>query len=715
MARTFIGELILRLRDDSSGKAKQAAAQISGAMKNIEDSARRLNAAPWGGKFQQQLNKLGASAKDIDQLRSAWDRLHASMSGRSLSSALQRSEIGNWKSAVLGNFIQQQQAVRRELDETKRHYKNWQTAIQGIGRSGLVMMGGYTGVYMGGVAARGGLTASAQWEREKFRGRMTGMPVGEQDQILDRSEQLGMKYPSASITDIAEMARSARSMMGSTEGGLAVLEEMVKGMVTLQSAQGTDNAVGQLRNLLRGIDNLGKNSTGATGLRDTREIIGGMIRAAQIEGADLDIGKLFSFARRAKIAGPGLSTEFVSTASPAMMQDMTPEGFGTALSSAYQAFVIGSNAVASKKNIEAQHELGIRGKGGLVDAKLFGQDPYAWVKRNLAPALQKAGVDMQDETAVAQAVAKLTRNTMASGLLTRLITQMPQIDRLRQQYGMAMGPEAADEALRSDPFVALEGFISSLKNLSAAVGEDTMPTIVSGLNSLAAGINNLQNSWRDGDAMTKLGIGAGAGAAGFGAYKVLAGLWALTTAGPALNAAAVSLQAAAVSLGGPGVAGAGGGGRKKGAGWFGGAATFIASLPFLLSGSSADQDLSPEEIKRNRMKYWEGWSKRNYMIPERPTGYQGSEAQLGGQRAASGGGNPLQSAVDNATRVGRDMQDALSVTARPNVDSSSIDAAIAKARQLLGLFQQVGEASRNAESSVNREMNRSFSDQGVMP
>lgn len=46
------------------------------------------------------------------------------------------------------------------------------------------------------------------------------------------------------------------------------------------------------------------------------------------------------------------------------MQDMTPEGFGTALSSAYQAFVVGSNAVASKDNIKAQRNLGLRtGKG----------------------------------------------------------------------------------------------------------------------------------------------------------------------------------------------------------------------------------------------------------------------------------------------------------------------------------------------------------------
>jgi hypothetical protein len=79
--------------------------------------------------------------------------------------------------------------------------------------------------------------------------------------------------------------------------------------------------------------------------------------------------------RRAKIAGPGFSTEFLANVAPALIQDQTAPGAGTALSSAFQAFVIGSNAVASKKNLAEQERIGIRKDGKLVNSQLMGENP----------------------------------------------------------------------------------------------------------------------------------------------------------------------------------------------------------------------------------------------------------------------------------------------------------------------------------------------------
>lgn len=374
MARTFIGELIFRFKDDASAKAQQAAKAIGGSISDIEREAKRLNNAPWGGKLQRDLEKLGASGRDLEKLRASWERLHASMSARNLSKAARSQELANWSLAAQGHFA----GLAKQLHESDKRARGLVGSINQLVKLGAYSVAGGSLIYGAGQAVRGGARASGEWEREKFRQQMASIPEGERQRITAEAEKLGKQFPSVSITDIAEMARKARSMMGDVEKGMAILPDLVRGLVTLQSAKG-DAAVSELSDLLRGIDNAGKNG-GELGIQNTREIIAGMIRAAQVEGDDLDTGKLFQFARRGKIAVPGLSTEFLATAAPAFFQDMTAEGFGTALSSAYQAFVIGSNAVASKQNIQAQRDMGLRtgdGKGELVDGSLFGRNPYA--------------------------------------------------------------------------------------------------------------------------------------------------------------------------------------------------------------------------------------------------------------------------------------------------------------------------------------------------
>lgn len=752
MARTFIGELILRLKDEMSGKAQAAASKLDTSVERIQATARKFNQTSWGGKFEGQLAKLGATAADIDKVREAWDRLERSIQTRNLSSALAGVEKSNFKAAAIAEFTAIKSAWDARANAIERRTKTMAKRMETALRPILVALGGYTGVYMAGVAGRDAVTSSAKWEREKFRGKMANIPAEEQNKLLDESEKLGAQYPSVGITEIAELARSARAMMGDTERGLAILPDLVRGLVTLQSAKGPDAAVDELRNLLRGIDNAGKNAGGELGIESTRDIIAGLIRAAQVEGSDLDVGKLFQFARRGKIAVPGLSTEFLANVAPAFMQDMTPEGFGTALSSAYQAFVIGSNAVASKKNIARQREIGIRDDKGLVQADMFGTNPYQWVKEVLVPALKKKGVDMENETEVAQEVAQLSRNTNATGLLTRMITQQQQVDRLLEQYANSMGPEAADQARFKDPFVAYKGFIESLRNLSAAVGEDVMPTITAGLNSLANGINALQQAWRDGDPMAKLGITGAAFGAGFGAWKMASAIWGLMTAGTNLNTAAFALEAAAVKLSGGNVDLLDEGGKRRPgpgskAGWLGmlGTAGAIAAAG-LTSGDdphnvySNASDAERQKMRDSARKAASGKSDleldaieagsyrkliESVTKPYNPNtpgvgeyfGGDGVDQTTTGSTTAKPevDMSSADAALQKAGLIGSDIINALSVSAKPVVDTAALERALQLANALKAALAGIGQGVQQATSSVSRQMNRNFTDQGVTP
>ena len=258
-----------------------------------------------------------------------------------------------------------------------------------------------------------------------------------------------------------------------------------------------------MNRLLRGIDNLGKNAEGEIGLDDTRQIIDGLIRASQFEGVELDAGKLFDFARRGKIAAPALSTEFIATTAAAMMEDMTAEGFGTALSSACQFLGdrIECHRLESQPRGTAAHRDPARRRQRRTGStrRYSVKNPDEWVQKHLIPALQKDGVDTSDDVATAQAVAKLARNTLATGMLARMIQQREQIDRLVRQepHSKLMALLPRNRRAQETPSSPGEGFKSSLENLSGAMGG--MPHIVSGLNSLTDVINGVQQAIRDGD------------------------------------------------------------------------------------------------------------------------------------------------------------------------------------------------------------------------
>ena len=807
MARTFIGELILRLKDDMSGKAKAAASNLDTSIDKIQRAARQLNQTSWGGQFEERLRKLGTSAKDIDQLRVAWDSLHTSMTSRNLSKSLQAMEKSNFKTAALGYFADIASKAKEADDNIGKMHSRWKEAAKDMAVYGTVG----TLLYGGANAVRGGFNASAEYQREIFLQENASIPKVEQLKIAAEADRLTSLYPSAGLTNVMEMARQARNMMGTTDRGLAILPDLVKGLVALQTAKGVDAAPGELSELLRGIDNAGKNVGGPLGIQQTQEIIAGLIRASQIEGRELDVGSLWTFMRRAKIAGPGLSTEFLANVAPALIQDMAAPTAGTSLSSAFQAFVIGSNAVASKKNIAEQERLGIRKDGKLVNSQLMGENPYQWAKEVLLPALQKDGVDVSNNVAISEAIAKLSRNTPATSMLTKMLQQREQMDRLIEQYKAAAGPDSADAAAARDPFVAARGFTESLRELATSIRG--MPEAVSILNSLTGGLQRFATALKnqDGGAQALL-AGAGIGA-GVTAWRVGMGLYGLMTAGTNLNVAAVALQAAAASLGGQGVVDNLFGAKKGG--WLsklGGAVPWIASSSWfqaLISskGSLAtlgyigsvgalaamfpnndarkpppkmyDQgaDANAENYRRiwgsriNDAGAWEGGLHRAYsgFGPEpgrwypdidhetrtdsirKPTADRDRDAREQVTRGTSSAvvdqsdrslvdahqenaetrltagvsSNPqvtpdvdmssANAAAIEATRLGAEIQNALGVSVRPNVDSASLRETLALVNAIKAGLAGIGPAIQAAHASVNRQMNRNFADHGVSP
>ncbi len=798
MAQTFIGNLILRLQENVSAGAKKAAAALNGVnaaakgingnpagaakvkqqIDGITASAVRLASANWGANVQAQFNRLGAGAKDLDKIRASWDALQARISAGGLTGKLRTNEIAAWRQSVVGHLT----AVRAQAKSTQASLAAITSGMKNAMKPIYTAAGLGTGAYVAGRLGRGGLTAASERQREFFRQQMAALPAGERDQIAQRSAELTQQFPSVDATQIMEMARNARNMMGDTPRGLAVLEDMVKGLVTLQSTKGTDVASTEISRMLKGIDNLGQNSAGQLGIDNTKQIIDGLIKAVQIEGKDLDVGKLFDFARRAKIAGPGLSTDFIFGTAPAMMQDMTAEGFGTALSSAYKSFVVGDRSQAGKTYMKEQERLGLRSgltlnkrggvenKGEFVGADLLARNPFEWVKQNLMPALEKSGVDLKDDQAVTKAISGLSANTNATGMLARMVTQREQIERLIDLYSKAMGTAAAPEAAGKDPFVAYQGILSSLNNLSAAIGESVMPAIVPGLNALSGAINSLGAGIQKMDPTTLAALGAGGvGVAGYAAFKSFGMIMSIMKAGPALNLAAANLTAAAVALKGgaalgpvantaANAAGGAAGGAATGAA-AGGAATWasrllgvakVGGVGLVLAGLYDLLSKGPEPDAGDINTVKPGEAHNNYLEKRRkaaaafkaeqdaelervlPWSESNREARRAkaftdvGRQGAAATNEPtavspqvdtssIDAAQAKSASAGAEIVKNLGVSVAPQVDTSSMQAALALAQQLLAALRGIGPAGAAAGAAVGRELRAAQSDFGVSP
>lgn len=429
---------------------------------------------------------------------------------------------------------------------------------------------------------------------------------------------------------------------------------------------------------------------------------------------------------------------------PVYIQDMGDGTTGNSLAMAFRAFVLEAvGSAGGKKYLAERDRLGIRKNGQLVDKDLFGTDPDEWVLKHLVPALQKDGIDLSNDTQIAAAVGKLSGNTTATGFMTRILTQHEQTSRWLDLMKGAMGPDAAINARFEDPFVGLAAFKSSMENLASALVP--IDTINAGLNSLTNVINRLQKAWGDGDPLAKAGIAAAGAGAAFGAWKTASAIWGLITAGTSLNAAAVSLQAAAVSLGGAGGADilGGGGGKKKGS-WFTPITLGLTGLTAFAELASNYKDYRsqhPEIQARDDARSTQNIRALKSVLDAIVPG-RGREYILAGQRAASGGGNPLQNAVDNATRlgggpvvteaqrVGQEVKDALSVTATPTIDTSSLEQALSLANQFKATLRELmanvnsvsaqsssamSAATQRARQQADAEIRRSFSDYGVAP
>ncbi|MCO5082290.1 MAG: hypothetical protein M9955_11610 [Rhizobiaceae bacterium] len=543
MARTLVGQLILKLRAEGLGEADK----VARTLRDIDSAARTLGkvrAGDWGAAFGKQLAQLKATPAEIEAVRRSWTNLVADLDNKNITKALRKQKISTWKTATISHLA----AVRAEAQETEKRIVAMHRSL-GYGLKPLMVMGGgYTGAYLGGVMGREALIAASNERRVQAEAKYAGLDVGERGKIDTRADELAERYR-LQKSEIYDVLKEASLSMPSTEAALNVSEEMARAYLVLSNMMGPEGALGGLRQFNKALDNIERVTP-----EEYRYGLENFIKAQQIVGRDIDPTAFAEAIKYARAGGKVFGDEFLFQWLPMLIAESGGSDSGTQLRAAFDQFIVGR---ASKAALSEQEALGLRDEAGrLLNQEKFTENPLTWIWDTMLPKLREKGVDTENETELARVVGQLTNNRLSSDLILRAILSMEQYRRLvEQRLPNAVGLDAADTIQADNPFAAFEGFKSSMQNLSAAILP--MDHVSAALNTLADGINALAAAARENPALTALGIGVG-GAALYGAGKFgiskMADMFGLRASAVALDGSAAALTRAAIALGGAGVA-----------------------------------------------------------------------------------------------------------------------------------------------------------------
>ncbi len=238
MARTLVGILQILLKQDVTQKAPE----INQALEGIQRTANRLGNAPWGARFQGQLDRLKLSPAEWAAVAQSYGLLARDINGR-----LGRADLATWKLGVISHLASVRAGLRQTSTQARSTAQIFKTAFAGGMIGGLGTYAAYAGV-------RGGTTAAFEQQRQQANAYFAGMSAEDRERIKGASEALSAKYGIFSA-DMFEVLKEASLSMPSTDIALEAGDTMARLFVVLETMFGREGAISGLYDLNKMADN----------------------------------------------------------------------------------------------------------------------------------------------------------------------------------------------------------------------------------------------------------------------------------------------------------------------------------------------------------------------------------------------------------------------------------------------------------------------------
>jgi hypothetical protein len=350
-------------------------------------------------------------------------------------------------------------------------------------------------------AAFEGARQSLDQAHEAVRAQAADMTAGEVKEGQEISAKLAEQYPSVPPSDVMNMLRNARAIVGTFDEAKAVMPDLMRLFVVAQGA----NVQAQPEELARDFDQLvkGLEIKGVTMHPEQfHEYMQGIAPGLNAFGDTLKPEQYYEMFKYGRQATPMLSQRFMLGTAPSLAQELGGTSYGRAVSD-FNAFLVehhgehqswralGALGLLAPEDADVTQTGEIKGvlPGRHIKGDEIAQtDPNAWVRDYLIPAMTAHGITSRE--AQAQEIGEIFSNKMAAQMVSILATQQARIEKDLALVDKAKGLEASEMFGKEDPRIAGEGLWNTIKSaIASGIPSDLVTDLA---RAATAGVNLLR-------------------------------------------------------------------------------------------------------------------------------------------------------------------------------------------------------------------------------
>jgi hypothetical protein len=390
--------VILRLVNQASGPARAATGDLLKLTRAL-DSFKRA-----GGGLDILPKRLRESGAAMRGLSSDVRNFSSSFRNAADSARALTREMASGKGK---SFLASEVRNAKELARLSRSIGGGSRA-PGVGG----LLGGFGVAYTARRMAHGvavGLQKGGNLQQEMSMLELLGLPGDVRAQVLSEAQKTANLIPQVSTQDALHSFREMRYAFASTDHAIESMVEMAKFSAVLGRVADPDKADQAKREVFEAVK-----SSELKNYLDHDSFswfLDSMVKVATSTGGRVTPGSIFQALKYSRSALHGYDKEFTSLFAPELMQElMTGKGgggrggAGPALANFKRMFVDGIVAKQYKPALKGAGLMDADGK--MVGRDLASRNPFRYMEQYILPALKRQGVNVDDPSAVSQAIGQ---------------------------------------------------------------------------------------------------------------------------------------------------------------------------------------------------------------------------------------------------------------------------------------------------------------------
>jgi hypothetical protein len=521
-AATLDVSVILRLVDQIAGPAKKAAADI----KNLTSNIKALTKA--GADFSAVTRQVKAFHSSISPLVADLKVIGTEL--RRIT-GLSRTAIGSLNAAAGSNgawaaqasHLKQIAALQQQL--IRNQGRMGRAAGHGVPLIGALGLG--FGAHRVGHAIASGFGKAGTLDSELAMLDLAGFSADQRQRMIAQAHSTANLVPQTTTAQNLHRLRELTYAFGDVEHALVSLTDTAKVMQVVTAAHGGERA-GHFHDQVMEIVKGGELKNYINTPDEFRKWLDMTVRSSIATGGLVTPAATFQALKYARSAIHGYDDEFMSKYLPEIIQEMQTGrgggargGAGPSLAAFKRMFV---DSTVAAKYIPALLKSGLIDAGhidydshgkpkALLPGAFFGNEiaaknPYEFMKQFLVPALQKAGVDLNDHSAIVRKISEWGGTDIAKQLNQLMVIQRDQMLKRTHLNQQAMGAESAFLRVMQTYTQTLEALKATTTDLVANVLEKFEWALVPAMQSLQHMLGAIRNVFAGGFGSWLAGGGA---------------------------------------------------------------------------------------------------------------------------------------------------------------------------------------------------------------